>query len=172
MDCPLCLETLHIDFKLNCGHAMHPDCLKNHFLQECPLCRSPQHIIKVIGTKPSETLDLTELVFDESDSSTDLDEFDLDDENDKLDGVLGMLEPDLKIVVDGPMYEFREFDLEFINQFTRKSANNQHEVIALREALYRLKTGGNDMDINDSDNEYNYNYNSDNEYYTNQICLY
>lgn len=161
MDCPLCLETLHIDFKLNCGHAMHPDCLKNHFLQECPLCRSPQHIIKVIGTKPSETLDLTEIIFDESDDSIDLNENDLDDEN------------DLKIVVDGPMYEFREFDLEFINQFTRKSVNDQHEMIALRKALYRLKTGGDDID--DSDNEYEYEYgyeyNSDNEY-TNQICLY
>jgi hypothetical protein len=54
-DCPICLDPLDVPgnplvkpLKL-CGHYMHPECLSKHHKQECPVCRRPQHDVKITG---------------------------------------------------------------------------------------------------------------------------
>ena len=51
--CIICTESLDdLDMPLKeCGHWIHPACVKKHFKPECPICRTPLNI-KVTGTKP------------------------------------------------------------------------------------------------------------------------
>lgn len=133
--CPICLETDDKMIKLECNHEMHYKCLEQHFIQECPICRRPQTQVLVLGKKPSEEFFYYE--------------------DDILDLASEIIEPQYDIHIDGPNYEFRDFDLEFINSGCMDRR-------AIREALYRLKTGGQDLYYSDQD--YSDQYESDIDY--------
>ena len=60
MECPICLESLAPGPEkviLPCCHHFHHNCLQQHFIQECPVCRTPQYLVTVLGTSPSSLLD-------------------------------------------------------------------------------------------------------------------
>lgn len=46
--CCVCLENNGRWVKLNCNHIMHKTCYRNLVKSECPLCRHPHHLCKVI----------------------------------------------------------------------------------------------------------------------------
>ena len=69
-ECQLCMNTLDPDFSLECGHHMHRECLENHFIQECPFCRTPQFQVLVKGKNPSHSDEhIDEIFLDNSDNS-------------------------------------------------------------------------------------------------------
>ena len=56
LECPICLDTLADDTVfLPCTHSMHRECLTQHFLPECPVCRRPQTLVPVTGSLPSRS---------------------------------------------------------------------------------------------------------------------
>jgi hypothetical protein len=62
-NCIVCYEELDNIDPLICGHIIHPDCIKQQFKPECPLCRTPLNVV-VIGTKPK----IDDLVYYESEA--------------------------------------------------------------------------------------------------------
>jgi hypothetical protein len=140
-ECPICYKHMGKTKKplSGCGHWMHFSCLKKHFKQECPICRAPQHDVKVVGTPP-----LPEFIIPPRPLS----------ERDLLDGSIEDLEdPEDNLNMDRavdlenfPMnHEFSELDKEYIEDVLTRLLGNEfvseQELYQTQVAMERARTG-------------------------------
>ncbi len=123
-NCHICLEPIGDALPLKkCGHRLHATCLEKHFVQECPVCRTPQTDVTVKGTPPVPDIPV-ELPQETVALGVSLDAY--------------------------PMtHDYAEEDREFVEDILWRAMNGQasaREIYAAEVALRRAKYGDKTID--------------------------